>query len=181
MARATYAYNGPEVHSTGTGTWAPFTVSNTETIVNMWGTSASDVYAVGGNKAIFHRNADGTWAEQIPGGVELQAMGGSGPNDLYLIDYTHVYHSQGDGHWTPQSIALHTSENEQLMSIWALGPNAVYATTTSSVWRSGGDGTWVGQRVNPATSTVDVFAIWGTSPKNLYVATSSGVYHGTAP
>ena len=44
-----------------------------------------------------------------------------------------------------------------------------------------GDGRWVADLLDTTSNPGAVNAIWGTSPKNLYVATVPVLYHGTAP
>ena len=167
-----YVYDGPPMHSTGNNQWTPITIYTIDAIMNVWGSSATDVYAVGDLTRLFHKGPSGTWTSTTPGWTSALWMSGSSATDLYVITATQLYHSTGNGTWKMQTVPLRSGE--QMLRTWALSATAVYVTTYGSVLRSGGDGTWLAQIVEPNDPTLAVNQIWGTSPKNLYVATEKG-------
>jgi hypothetical protein len=175
-----YAFKGGYYHATGGGMWSakPTPVSASEPIVAMWGSSPTNVYAAGGITHVYHSKGDGTeWAAQEPGGTTFIGISGSGSTDIYVVSFTQLFHSAGDGKWAEQNVPR---ENPNLLaSVFALSASAAYVGSNGTLFRSGGDGKWVPQVVDPAKPKLLITGIWATSPTNLYLATSFGIYHGT--
>jgi hypothetical protein len=101
---------------------------------------------------------------------------GSGPNDVYAVGKSGnaavIYHSAGDGHWTPQPAGMLGMAS----SVWGSGPNDVYVTVGGALLHSTGDGTWSVQTV----SNVAALNMWGSSANDVYLpAGSGGVLHST--
>jgi hypothetical protein len=169
-----YTY-GATYHWTSAG-WTAVTLTvGSEPVLAMWGSSSTDIYAGGDFGNVYH--FDGSyWRPQmvVPVAQALSRLTGSGPNDIYVSDGTSVYHSTGDGNWPTQSIPL--ASNDGVYVLFAVSATAVYAVTSTSVLRSAGDGTWVAQAVSKLSLP---FAMWGSSPTDLYIATEGGILHGT--
>lgn len=175
-----YAFRAGYYHGTGNGMWSakPTPVSQSEPIVAMWGSSATNVYAVGGTSLVYHSKGDGTpWASEEPGGTTFQDISGSGATDVYLVSFTQLFHSTGDGKWAEQKVPR--EDGQLLASVYALSSSAVYVGGRGTLFRSGGDGRWFPQVIDPANPNLTIEGVWGTSPTNLYLATHFGVYHGT--
>jgi hypothetical protein len=51
----------------------------------VWGSSASDVYAVGGSGVILHSEGKATWVALGNAGVNLSSVWGSGSADVYIV------------------------------------------------------------------------------------------------
>src|SRR4051812_22218695 len=52
----------------------------------VWGTSATNVYAVGFPSTPLHRRGDGTWvAESYAEATSFYGIGGSGPSDVFAV------------------------------------------------------------------------------------------------
>jgi hypothetical protein len=182
-----YVYGGGATHSTGGGVWqmpAQNITANADQgipVYWMWGSSSTDVYASGPGASVYHSKGDGSWTRAFtPSGLGPIGISGSGPTDVYVATQAIVYHWSGSGSWAPQMVPL--GDNEVMNCIWVLSKNAIYAgTTRGHILRSGGDGRWVADSIDPSATSGLVGAIWGTSPKNLYVGMSPSIYHGTAP
>ncbi len=120
--------------STGTS----YALESTGTIsglVGVWGSSASDIYAVGANGSILHSIGDGTWTAQTsPVTTQLEGIGGASADEIYIV---------GDG-----GVLLH--KYSAASTTWELEPNPasvavkdLYAVWASSsvVWAVGESGT----------------------------------------
>jgi photosystem II stability/assembly factor-like uncharacterized protein len=114
-ANDVYAVGGPDGtihHSTdGGSTWATQSLSAPGEYLNLvaiWGSSASDVYVVGHDidyrpRALHSADSGATWQTLPPPhhGNGLDAIAGSGPNDVYVVDSGALVHtSDGGASWT---------------------------------------------------------------------------------
>jgi hypothetical protein len=174
---------GGVMHSSGDGAWELEEImAGPPVAFALWGSSPTDIYLAAGfanNPTIYHSTGDGTWRGQTGSPpVTLDDITGAGPDQIYATGGDAVYSSRGDGAWTVEL----TFEEDFAQVIWALDSEHVYACTQNDGWfySSNGAGTWSsGTRIDPALE-VSCGGIWGTSPSDLYVATSNGIYHGTA-
>jgi hypothetical protein len=174
------------LHSTGDGQWT-FDASNPiqsieEPVLQIWGSSANDLYAAGDFGHIFHW--DGTRMHKnnlgADGGAGKAVFGiaGSGHDDVYVTDGL-LHHSTGNDVWTTQAVPIASGDDVEVL--WALSKTAVYAASRNGVFlRSGGDGVWVGQTIDPSHPTMQITSIWASSPTDVYVAGAGALYHGTA-
>lgn len=110
-----------------------------------------------------------TWTNQLSLTI-VEGIWGSGPNDIYAIGRNgNLWHSTGDGTWTPQS----TPTGAHLTGIWGSGPNNIYVSVNSNViLRSSGDGEWQNDDVFDAGVTLS--SVWGLDAEHVY-ATGNGV------
>ena len=140
-------------------------------LVGVWGTSSSDVYAVGSDGAIGHY--DGTnWSamtnrtsddRSIACGTSelLWAVWGTSSSDIYAVgDHGTILRYDGTG-W-----------GDMTSSRWDVSLRAVWGTSSSDVYAVGGsiilhyDGTeWSKMASNTAS---DLRAVWGTSSSDVY-------------
>jgi hypothetical protein len=165
---------GVVLHSSGNGTWAAETTDtgNNFWITSLWGTSASNVYAVGVSGMILHRHGNGAWTSEDSGSmIGLQAVWGSGPNDIYAAGVTgRVVHSTGDGHWT----AVATPPQAVMKAVWGTSPSDVWVAGRE-VWHSSNRGaSW-----SVSTPPEAIFALAGRGPSDLFaLAIDGGFLHG---
>jgi hypothetical protein len=151
------------------------------TFLGVWGTGPSDVYAFGGMVAaqgacivtngvcaappvgqLFHWDG-AQWSEaQLPVAADdwVQAIGGSSPDDVYVLTKGGA-HLHGDGaNWTPVKIG--TADNPQ--SIWASAADDVYAVgPTETVHWNGSS--WAAVAGAPRNGSF----VWGNGPSNVYI------------
>jgi hypothetical protein len=137
----------------------------------IWGSGPTDIYAVGFG-TILHSNGDGTWQYQTSGtGAKLTGVWGSGPQDIYVSTLSNaILHSAGDGKWD------HTvfTAGRTFTDIWGSGPNDVYALSGgASRFKTG---MWVEPPEKVAPDGI-LYAIWGSSATDVYVAGTGSVYH----
>ena len=178
-----YVFEAGADHTKGDGTWSPQIIEpDGQPTLAMWGSSATDVYAGAALGTVYHSVGNGIWIPQkqklgVGTSSEIAGIAGSGPTDIYAITYKQIFHSNGDGAWKIQNLTLATLES--LTCVWALDKSAIYIGSSSNLYRSGGDGVWLGQPIDPKHPSMSIYAVWGTSVNNLYVATTLGIYHGT--
>ncbi len=148
------------------------------TIEAIWGSGAENIYAVGLTGALLHSTGDGTWTTQSAGtSANLTGVWGSGPTDVYVsVDSNTFLHSVGDGKWEHQAYDSGFTFND----IWGLDSSHVFAVGPGVV-RGTGNGAW--QSPPEEIGTSPTFALWGSSPSDLYAATgksnNSTIYHST--
>ncbi|HEX3772009.1 MAG TPA: hypothetical protein VHV30_14135 [Polyangiaceae bacterium] len=140
----------------------------------VWGTSDSDVWAVGDMGTIVH--FDGTTWTLVPSGVtdNLTGIMGIGPDDVFVTgDQGNLLH--WDGHtWSIASAVQDTA----LLGLW------VFSST--NVWAVGVDfdtdpGSSAYVRVYQGTSSTDndvngaisLWKVWGASPTDVWLAGTS--------
>ncbi len=144
--------------------WHPEPSTVTTGLRGVWGSSASDVYVVGGQGTILHSRGDGVWTQQTSGTTkDLNAIWGSSPTDVYAAGDV-LLHSSGDGNWQAQTAP------SALMGVWGSAANDVYIAGIFGISHSTGDGNWSAQsQAEPwggyfhvrGTSATDVYAVGG--------------------
>lgn len=129
--RTPYVVHGPSTPAEET--MPTFSDGFLHNIFDVWGSSATDLYAVGNGYAIYHSTGDGTWTQQTgpSGGNTFEDVWGSGPNDIYLASQTGgVYHSAGDGTWSKiTAIANGVSP----VGVWGASAGDVYVVGRNQI------------------------------------------------
>jgi hypothetical protein len=123
-------YSGNIIHYNGTA-WA---VTKTQWhLLDIWGASSSDIYAVGfdkGKNGIIIHSDGSTWSTM----KSVTSMGfggvwGSGASDVYAVGSEGtILHYDGSS-WSTQDSGVtgYSSKDYFLESVWGSGPNDVYA------------------------------------------------------
>lgn len=149
---------------------------------DIWGSSATDVFAVGDGGAILHWDG-ALWSVQ-PNGLPpedcncLTAVTGSGPGDVWAGgDGGLLLHYDG-ATWTEQT-ALPATD---IWAMWAAGPNDVYAVITEddvdgfdALYRYQG-GVW-SEVTLPLPGGTFLYSVWGRSGSDVYLSHDDGVLH----
>lgn len=141
-------------------------------IRGLWGSSGGDVYAVGpatNGTNVFHTTNHGaTWAPQLAGTIDLNAVGGTSPTDVYLVgDNATILHGSGTSWNTQTNPAL---VNTRLLSIWAIGSVLYVTGSGNTILRNSGSG-WVTEPLSAGTT--ELRGIWGVSG-HLWAVGSAG-------
>ncbi len=157
------------LHRTATGGWrADPLAAATGELTAVWGSGASDVWAVGAGFTIVHFDGS-AWrtGPTAPDGVsaDLLAVGGSGRGDVYVVGRGgFVGHLGADGTLAPQT----SPEPYDLYAVWASGPSDVYAVGDYGlILHSAGDGNWA---VQESGTRDPLFAVDGSGPANVFAA-----------
>jgi hypothetical protein len=165
--------NGPNAlqHWNGTS-WTP--TADTLDVVALWGSSSTDVYAVGGKKI---QRYDGVgWTEVTSGASNpLLSIWGSSSTDIYAGGFSGtLVHSTGGAFSSVPSTGIGV---EPIAAIWGSSSSNVYVGATN-VYRYNGS-SW--SSVNTGISNIR--AIWGTSATDIWMGATSGNlthYNGTS-
>ena len=129
-------------------------------LMAVWGSSATDVYAVGESGTILHSNGDGSWKTQaydFPG-PEYVSVWGASERDVY-VGGTVVVHSAGDGRWQEVRAAKRAN-------LWGSGGQDIYLADQGNVSRSSGDGKW--EISYAASGNMDMRSVFGTGTGDVY-------------
>lgn len=108
--------------------WTPVDSQSTLTLESIWGSSASDVWAVGGLGTIRHFGpADDRWQKiASPTKQALHAVWGSGPNDVWAVgDGGTILHYDGTS-FEESTAQFAIGRKPRLNGIWGSGPNDVW-------------------------------------------------------
>ena len=161
------------------GAWVGYDMHIQSTLRSVWGSSASDVYAVGYDPgAIVHSDDRGvTWSvKTLDPTIWLMAVGGSGPDDVYAVGHRER-HAPIVMHTADRGVTWQTMDLPFLGAtgaIWSSGPDDTYIVGDASV----GPGavilhtkdrgaTW---GLSPIAGADGVQGIWGSGPNDIYVA-----------
>jgi photosystem II stability/assembly factor-like uncharacterized protein len=145
----------------------------------VWGSAASDVYAVGDHGRILHSVDRGAnWTPGMSGvDVALNSVWGSGPDDVYVVGENGVILHSGDrgASWTRQ-VADTTS---YVFRVWGSSPDDVYAvegyTRGMLLHTSDRGATWGRQPIGAA----QLFGVWGSGRDDVYLVGYQDGAHGT--
>ena len=146
------------------------------------GSSASDVYALGGYGLIYHSSGDGNWSQQATDDMgaplffdQIPGVWPVTPNDVYVVgENSLVIHSTGNNDWTQQTVPQLSAIP---VGVWASGPSDVYVVTggtyetTGDILHSDGSGVWTRQRGGVAPA---LYAVWGSGPGDVYAVGDAG-------
>jgi hypothetical protein len=170
-------------HSTGDGTWTA------ENQAEPWGgyfhvrgTSATDIYAVGGFINL-NNPADGGGVAQFSNG-QWSWMMLSPPNEMkdivftkdgaFIVGLSGQIWAKGSGSamWTNQ----HSPVPWDLQALWADDAGELYAVGGSgTVLFSTGDGNWTTQT---SLFVLDLWGVWGSSAHDIYAVGDDGqIFH----
>ncbi|MBN9159968.1 MAG: hypothetical protein BGO98_37350 [Myxococcales bacterium 68-20] len=175
----------------------PTGVDRRFTLLDVWGSSERDVWAVGSGGTIIHWDGASWTRVPIAYGETLRSVGGSGISDVWIVSSTRVVlHSTGFGTTAgfvpvpPVYAADEKSGSDawSLSKVWSPGPGTVFvggpARTVAldvqdSLWRFrfgvAADRAWEPVstfcRVWPCGN---VTAVWGTSASDIWVIGPKG-------
>lgn len=160
-----------------------FDATSSGWLLNVWGSSGDDLWAVGGprDSGVIWRWDGTSWGEVDPG-MQVPLVNwtvGFGPDDVTFVgDGGTVLHYDGSS-FTPQP----TPTNQNLWGVWGASPD--------DLWAVGGNGRMPGDQVilrydgsawtelaspmleKPGVSAY--FKVWGTGPDDVYIVGSRGV------
>jgi hypothetical protein len=108
--------------------WSPVDSQSTVTLESVWGSSASDVWAVGKVGTVRHiTSTDDRW-QKVPSPTHegLHAVWGSGPSDVWAVgDAGTILHFDGTS-FQPSSAQFPLGLKPALYGVWGSGPDDVW-------------------------------------------------------
>jgi photosystem II stability/assembly factor-like uncharacterized protein len=159
------AKQGNVVGQTGDGgeSWRPENSRGTQTLYGVWGSSPSDIFAVGEGGTILHY--DGTrWWPQISSTFEtLYAVGGTSATDVYAVGARGTIVHYDGSMW--QTARPYLGPEYDLRAVWAASPADVFVVGDyGTILHYDG----VGWSPQPSYTNRDLEAVWGRSGKEVY-------------
>jgi len=157
--------------------------SSTKTLYAIWGTSASNVYAVGMDGALLH--CDGTtWTAEISSTTEkLNAIWGVNETNIYVVgDNGALLHKTAAGTtWAVETESLKDVDGSNLSttdfySVRGSSAANVYMGSING-WFIRFNGTaWTEYDPAPPTGSSKIAGIWPFNSTNIYCSTAAGDY-----
>jgi Big-like domain-containing protein len=149
-------------------------------LIALWGSSASDVFAVGWRGWVLHFDGTSWSGQQVPegGGYPLGSLWGSGPNDVFAATRSNtVYHYDGST-WSTTPV-LTANANTAFWAMTGTGPTNVLVGDANSGNLYRWDGTtWAWGDSIPDPS--GVIGLWARTPTDIWVGGGSGgIFHLT--
>ncbi|MFW2387671.1 MAG: hypothetical protein ACN4G0_05010 [Polyangiales bacterium] len=161
--------NGDLLHYDGE-TWTEVEVPNVNSIDDLWGTSANDLYAIYRSRVMHFDGAEWSTVDTgLPTDVRWLAISGSGSDHVVLVGFepqapyaprfAHFDGSDWEEHEVPTT--------DRLVDVWSAGPSATFAIGQSgSILRFDGQELTAMQGTNGQA----LQSIWGTSATEVFVA-----------
>ena len=167
-----YHYNGTS--------WSPMTPYLGLSGLNcVWGSSATDVFAVGNDGLILHYDGT-TWSQMSSGTTNpLYGVWGSSSTDVYAVGQGSMLHYNGSS-WSP----VQTGYPAYFRGVWGSSADNVFAvgyTFTENVILRFDGNSWATMTMTPP-SDCGLCAVWGSSGSDVFAVGVSGTilhYAGT--
>lgn len=167
---------------------------------SVWGSSKSDVWAVGSAGAVLHFDGAAWKDSSVPTTRTLFSVGGSGPNDVWIVGtYGTIYHGPkldgGTAQWESMPIVPYAGAEEKLLSsVWSPSPDEVWLAgeslripgqskaATQYRGRVVADGGVAWQPMAPCASCAFIAKVWGTGGGDIWSVGQQGeAYWATVP
>jgi len=152
--------------------WVTMTSGTTEHLYSVWGSSCSNVFAVGDNGTILRYNGR-TWTSMTSGtSMGLQGIWGSSATNVFAVGWSGtILHFDGTS-WS----SMTSGTPYDLYGVWGNAPNSVFAVGGMQTIRYWNGSTWTGMTTPGENSAFR--AVWGTAYNNVYVVGNNGdIYH----
>ncbi len=135
------------------------TSGTTQNLYGVWGSSSSDVFAVGAGGTILHYNGT-SWSSMSSGTTNtLYGIWGSASNNVYAVGASGTIRKYTTSWATSTSGTTNT-----LYGIWGSASNNIYAVGASGTIRKYTT-SWA---ASTSGTTRTLCGIWGTSSSNIY-------------
>ncbi|MEI8258621.1 MAG: hypothetical protein WCJ30_23355, partial [Deltaproteobacteria bacterium] len=148
----------------GGGGWVRVPSGTTQSLDYVWGTSATDVWAVGRSGTILHYNGTAWTPSTSPTSYRLRRIAGTGPSNVWAVgDQGTVVRYDGSA-WA----IVPGPTQDSLQDVWCFGPRDVWVVASTRVWRWDG-AAWSDQHVD---GTFEY--IWASGPGDIWLFQSLG-------
>ena len=156
------------------GTWASMISGTTNTLESVWGSSADDVFVVGGGGTIMHYDGN-SWTSMSSGTTEpLYDIWGSGPDNVFAVGGGFdaagtIVHYDGTA-WTEMT----SGATERLWGVWGSSSDDVFVVGEEGTILHYNGNSWSAMN---SGITSGFRGVWGTSSSNVYAVGGSTVIH----
>jgi hypothetical protein len=153
--------------------WNPMSSSTSVMLRGVWGSSATDVFAVGDGGCIAHYDGV-TWSPMSSGTTNpLFGVWGSSSSDVFVVgSLGTVLHYDGNT-WISMNVT-----SEHLQCVWGSSSSDVFAVGQEVILHYDG-GTWQTMMDLVTPSYFGPCHIWGSSPSDVFVVGQGdwGIWH----
>ena len=142
--------------------WSAMTNSSTATLRGVWGSSGTNVFAVGENATIL--KYDGTsWSSLLSGGADLNGVWGSSATNVFAGGGGNSTILKYDGsNWSGDFIG-----GNYINGLWGSSATDVFAVSADGSILHNDGSTW---SLQDASIPVAINGIWGSSATDVYAA-----------
>jgi hypothetical protein len=154
------------------GAWTPMTSGTTNNLWGVWGSSGSDVFAVGDNGTILHYNGSAWSSIENPlngTNTTLRDVWGNSGNDVFVVGYNGIILHYNGSNWSSMS-----SGAGILFSVWGSSGSDVFAVGTSGTIVHYNGSNWSSMS---SGATGFLFGVWGSSGSDVFITGTSGILH----
>ena len=152
--------------------WTAMSSGTTQYLNSVWGSSGSDVFAVGGGGAIQHYNGT-TWSSMTSGTTAwLYAVWGSSGSDVFAVGGAGTILHYNGTTWSSMS----SGTTGTIYSVWGSSGSDVFAADFGGTILHYNGTTW------SAMTSHQVWGIWGSSGSDVFAVGGAGTilhYNGT--
>jgi hypothetical protein len=144
-------------------------------VSSVWGSSPSDVFAVGTDGTILHYDGS-TWSAMVSGTAnDLYSIWGSSHSDIFAVGWNGtILHYDGSA-WSTMS----SGTTSNLADVWGSSPSDVFAVGWDGAILHYDGSTW-----SAMSSTSNCLCgVWGSSPSDVFAVGISGTilhYNGSS-
>jgi len=148
----------------GSWSWRAVALSHPNTLHGLWGSSESDVWAVGNGGLILHHDGKAWGSVPSPTSTDLNAVWGAGQAVWAVGDGGTILRRNG-GAWTEETSPVQQDLNgvwSDGVEAWAVGAGGTLLHHDGTSWKASSEG------------TDDLKAVWGSSPTDVWAVGSNG-------
>jgi hypothetical protein len=143
---------------------------------DVWGSSATDVFAVGAWGAIIHYNSS-TWSAMSRGTTYwwLSSVWGSSATDVFAVGVVGAIRYYNGSAWS----AMNSGTESELYGVWGSSAINVFAVGSGGTIRRYNGITWSSMS---SGTTSDLYGVWGSSATNVLAVGDNGTirrYNGS--
>ena len=156
--------------------WSPITSGTTQTLYGIWGSSESDVFAVGNSGTILHYDGS-VWAPMTSGTTtQLNGIWGSSGSDVFAVGNSGTILHYDGSVWS----SMTSGTTQALRGIWGSSGSDVFAGGGRTILHYSGPPliTWSSSSIPTQCVQIhdvpavwvcpSVNAIWGSSPTDVF-------------
>jgi len=167
-----YHYNG--------NSWTNMSYGTQNWLYSIWGSSSTDIFAVGGRGTIIHSNGNNNWSEMDSTTNNwLRSVWGLDKNNVFAVgDKGTIIHYDGNN-WSE----MESNSINNYNCVWGIDKNHIFAAGEEQISRYDGN-QWIDMAdnwTNMYTNTIDVSyhlkSLSGTNKKNIFTVGSYSVIY----
>ena len=154
--------------------WSQLDSGTTKDLVGIWGSSGSDIFAVGSEGTMLHFNGN-TWAEMESGRTDsIFDVWGSSSTNVYALTLGSILHYDGQT-WNAEDFKTSVSAIWGLSAenVYLMGENESYSPYSGWVAKKNND-IWELLYLYGCTTNCFIDAGWGSDSANLYFVGGGG-------